>query len=98
MLKIKQFLPVLAIVAGTSAALAFNQPADQSINWFEVEDDGTIASTPFSPGAECEPDSDLGEYCAVAFDGTTPPVTHIDDTELEGGSEPVEGVLYKEPD
>ena len=88
-------LVALIIAAGTMSFKMAENTSEQSINWFAVSANGDISSTKMTPGANCEPDP-TDEYCAVGFTSLTPPVSHIDETTLEGGAQPVAGALYRE--
>lgn len=90
---------VALAIAGTSVTLmSFKQTQTEvSLHWFEVDANGNISPTSTgSPTSSC-PNIPPAQYCEVAFETETPPVTNMEETELESGTQPVADIRYKLP-
>lgn len=95
---VKNLIVVFALLLGIGTmSFKVSNKINFETYWFEVDSSGSISSTPHTPGPECS-ESIADEFCAVAFSTSTPPVSNIIQTQLGGGSIPVDGVLYKERD
>ena len=88
----------MAIAAGSYGLMSFAASASsdlaQATYWFPVDSEGNISPTPSAPDEECETEAS-DNFCSVAFPTPMAPVTHISQTTLGSGSQPVSGVLYR---
>lgn len=96
----KNFLAVLALAltAGSALFMSFESSKNSSaevLYWFAVDAEGNISETHTgNPDSSC-PVIPPNEYCEVAFDTPTPPVSNMSETTIENGSQPVSEIRYK---